>query len=324
MRGPAAAVHSRSALSESSSVRISHPHPRRDEQQAAAAPIAAPRAWLRRMTLAAGGFLHPCLLGPLAFCPSRTSFLHSRTLSPASDTLALYSPPSSSILHSSAPPADLLRPHFSAPASFLAKGVRDSIDTSSIEIESADGSVDVHDDAQDIFKWRPADSTQRVLVPEGGASAEQQVSQALESVTFQPWRKYDSSSDSFGKPLQRMYKPQDIAFRALRTKVDRWINPSIRKSGEEDEVDAVQRAEQDGEVSERDGEEAESSATREIGRSSSTAVPLANVAGARYQRLPINLDLQLYWARILRQRGHQDQAVALLKQVVSSLPSQTT
>lgn len=252
------------------------------------------------MTLGAGAFLNPHhLLVPPLTCAS--------TLSPSPPLPRnLFSSHYALALHST----DFLRLHspVPAPATFLAKGVRDYIHTST-ELDTAGAS---------------ADFTQRVLVPEGGASEEQQVSNALESVTFQPWRKDDSASDSFGKPLQRQYKPQDRAFRAPR-KVDRWINPSVRKSDEKEaEVDAVQRAQQGGDVSERDGEGAESSATRETGRFSTTAVPLVSEAGARYQRLPINLDLQLYWARVLRQKGQQDQAVALLKQVLFSLPPQIT
>ena len=103
--------------------------------------------------------------------------------------------------------------------------------------------------------------------------------------------------------------------------MDRWINPSVQKSADKEaEVDdhtaAVARAEQAGDVSWRDGAGAESGAIRETGRFSTTVVPLVSEAGARYQRLPINLDLQLYWARVLRQKGQQDQAVALLKQVL--------
>lgn len=92
----------------------------------------------------------------------------------------------------------------------------------------------------------------------------------------------------------------------------------------EAEVDVAECADQNRGVSGRDGEGATSSGTRAPGRFSSTAVPLVSEAGARYQRLPINLDLQLYWARVLRQKGQQDQAVALLKEVLSSLPSRRT
>lgn len=153
-----------------------------------------------------------------------------------------------------------------------------------------------------------------MLVLEGGAAEEQQVAEVLQSVTFQPWSKA-TSSDSIGKQLQRQNRPPKDP--VPRKKVDRWVNPAVRK------LDAAKEAEDDvakpsGYAFERDGERAESSATQD--RFSTTAVPLVSEAGARYQRLPINLDLQLYWARVLRQKGQQDLAVAILKQVLSSLP----
>ncbi|KAG0571251.1 hypothetical protein M758_6G211800 [Ceratodon purpureus] len=249
------------------------------------------------MTLAAGAFLHPQhLLSPLssAFPPSLPSSLPRNHFS-SHYALAL-------ALHS---PADLLRPHSPAPAPFLVKGVRDFLHPST-DLDTVDAS---------------ADPTPTLLVPEGGATEEQQVSQALESVTFQPWKKDDSSTDSFGNLLQKQYKPPGRAFRVPRKKVDRWINPFIRKSDEhEAAVDAVQRAQQGRDVSERDGEGTASTAARETERFSTTAVPLVSEAGARYQRLPINLDLQLYWARVLRQKGQQDQSVALLKQCIRDWP----
>lgn len=159
--------------------------------------------------------------------------------------------------------------------------------------------------------WRAASAAPpRVLFLDGAAREEQQVAEVLDSVIFQPW----SSRNSLGtQQLQKQSRPPVVP----RTKVDRWINPAARKL----DPAAKEVAQPSGDAGPRDDEGAESSAAKDSAQFPTTAVPLVSEDGARYQRLPINCDLQLYWARVLRQKGQLDQAVTLLKQVLSSLPS---
>lgn len=112
---------------------------------------------------------------------------------------------------------------------------------------------------------------------------------------------------------------------APNRKLDSCATAAVRKLDavpvQDAEADAAKRVEQSGDAVVRDAAEgAQSSAAEENSRFSTAAVPVVSEVGVNYQRLPINLDLQLYWARVLRQKGQQDQAVALLKQVLSSLP----
>ncbi|XP_024375259.1 uncharacterized protein [Physcomitrium patens] len=289
------------------------------------------------MTLAAGGFLHPSLL-PVALC-SRNSSLHRNSASQH----ALHSHSLTSIQLSPSPP-ELLRLHSNSAGAFLAKGAWDYID-SGTEVESGVGNVVSGDKAAGNVKLLASD-TQRVLVTDGGTNEERQVSDALDSVTFQSWRKDNSeftnesraeqesgivasneqnsrnrvwrapaedSSDSSGKQPERQYRPRDQSYILPVKKVDRWVNPSVRKfDGKE--------ADQNGDVYERNGEGAGSSATGNGGRFSSSNLSLVSKPGARYQRLPINLDLQLYWARLLRQKGQQNQAMEILKQCIRDWP----
>lgn len=92
---------------------------------------------------------------------------------------------------------------------------------------------------------------------------------------------------------------------------------SIGRSVERDgsfEADAVQSSSANGGVYQM----VEAAAVTTAGRNTKGGEGEGEAAGSGkpYQRLAINLDLQLYRARILRQKGAYNQAVTLLQQVI--------
>lgn len=275
-------------------------------------------------TLPGGSFPHPCL-------PRAATHLKPCPLSPRTHS----SFPSSWILRSgllfaSAASADLPRLlHPSATAPFPLQAFRDLLESTT----ALGGGGAAADDASSSVTWRastaspaspqpqpqpqpppppppPRPRPRRVLHVDSGASEEQQVAEALDSVTFQPWT-MSSSSSSRSSPGTQPLRSQNRAPVVPRKKVDRWINPAVRKL-------------EDSTVARPSGgaipTAAESTAAQDSVRFSLTAIPLTSEAGARYQRLSINLDLQLYRARVLRQRGRVDQAVAILKQCIRDWP----
>lgn len=262
-------------------------------------------------TLPGGSFPHPYL--PRAATHLKPCPLTPRTHSSFPSSWIL----SSSLLFASAASADLprlLHPSATAP-SFPLQAFRDLLESTT----ALGGGGAAADDAPSSVTWRastasppppPLPPPRRVLHVDGGASEEQQVAEALDSVTFQPWTMSSSSSSSRSIPGTQPLRSQNRAPVVPRKKVDRWINPAVRKL----EADSTVARLSGGTIPTA----AESSAAQDSVRFSSTAIPLVNEAGARYQRLSINLDLQLYRARVLRQRGRVEQAVAILKQVLTS------
>lgn len=134
-------------------------------------------------------------------------------------------------------------------------------------------------------------------------------------------RAAETSLEQLGRPYyKRQYRPKQSASSQTgeRGIYNSGFQADLKKRDSDDATESSSQGETPGRVSDafRGGSrDFDGVAARESVGFAKSAVSLAGEPGQTYQRLTINLDLQLFRARSLRQKGSYAEAASLLGQV---------